>query len=92
VENPLARLRFARDHRWSRRHLSEFVDGEMTAGQRLRVERHTRNCRECRALLDSVEMMVSMLAGLSARPKESVASGVLARVHERLVAEDDQLA
>ena len=92
MQKPLARLRFARDHRWSQRHMSEYIDAEMTAASIRRIERHTDACRECRALLASLQTMISALAGLSAPPAEPVAGDVAARVRQRLAADDDQLA
>ena len=89
MRTPLARLRFARDHRWSHRHMSEYLDGEMRADEGRRVERHMRECLECRALLASLQLMSSGLAGLSGRPRESVAGTVVARVHQRLAQGDD---
>jgi len=89
MRGPLARLRFARDHRWSHRHMSEYIEGEMRADESRRVERHMGECLECRALLASLQMMSSALAGLSGPPKESVAGAVVARVHQRLAQEDD---
>ena len=92
MQGLLVRLRFARDHRWSQRHVSEYIDTEMTAASICRIERHTRVCPECRALLATLQTMISALAELSAPPEEPVARAVVARVHERLAADDDQLA
>jgi anti-sigma factor RsiW len=88
MQNPLARLRFTRDHRWSQRHMSAYIDAEMTTASIRRIERHTRDCRECRALLASVQTMISELARLSP-PGERVAPAVVAQVRQRLAADDD---
>jgi anti-sigma factor RsiW len=92
MQNPLARLRFARVHRWAHRRVSDYHDGEMGAAERLRVEQHARECSECRALLASLETMTSALAELSGPPTKSVSGAVLTEVHERLAADDEQLA
>lgn len=89
MRSPLARLRFALDHRWSQAHMSDYVDAEMAAGDRVRVERHTDDCPECRALLAALEAIVATLAALPARPATSVAAAVLAGVRKRLDAGDD---
>ena len=86
---PLARIRFALDHRWSQAHMSEYVDGELTARHRERIERHTRDCSDCRELLASLQQMISTLATFRGRPEESVASSVLAGVRQRLARGDD---
>jgi anti-sigma factor RsiW len=88
MRSPLARSRFARDHRWSQAHMSEYVDAELTA--RDRIERHARDCSECRELLASLQQMISALATLPAPPAESVAVSVLAGVRQRLARGDDE--
>ena len=87
--SPLARIRFWRDHRWSQAHLSEYVDAELAQGDRERIERHIRDCSECRELLASLQEMVSALATLG-RPRESVAGAVLAGVQQRLARGDGE--
>lgn len=80
----LARLRFARDHRWSPDRMSEYIDAELTHGDRERIEHHLRDCPECRELLGALETLVATLGGLPGRPAETVATRVLAGVHDRL--------
>ena len=87
---PLARIRFARDHRWSRAHMSEYVDAELTARESARIERHTQDCSECRELLGSLRQMISTLGTLPGRPTESVAGSVLAGFQQRLARDDDE--
>jgi anti-sigma factor RsiW len=88
--SPLARIRFARDHRWSQAHMSEYVDGELTARDRHRIEGHTRDCSDCRELLTGLEEMIVTLATLGGRPEESVAGSVLAGVRQRLARDDGE--
>jgi anti-sigma factor RsiW len=90
MRSPLARSRFARDHRWSQAHMSEYVDAELTARDRERIERHARDCSECRELLASLQQMILALATLPAPPAESVAVSVLAGVRQRLARGDDE--
>jgi anti-sigma factor RsiW len=90
MRSPLARGRFARDHRWSQAHMSEYVDAELTARDRERIERHARDCSECRELLASLQQMISALATLPAPPAESVDVSVLAGVRQRLARGDDE--
>jgi anti-sigma factor RsiW len=86
----LARIRFARDHRWSQAHMSEYVDAELSARDSERIERHTRECSACRELLTSLQQMISTLATFPGRPAESVAGSVLAGVRQRLARGDDE--
>ena len=88
--NPLARLRFAYDHRWSQAHMSEYVDAELTARERARIERHTRDCSDCRELLTSLQQMISTLATFPGRPADSVAGAVLAGVRQRMARGDGE--
>ena len=88
----LARLRFIRDHRWSPRHMSEYLDADLDAAGRARIERHAQDCPECRDLLSSLQTMVAALGSMPGRPASSVAGAVLTGVHERLGSGDDQPA
>ncbi len=88
----LGRIRFMRDHRWAPDHMSEYIDAEMDAAQRARIDRHVHDCPECRDLLASLRSMVTTLGSLPGRPAESVAGAVLAGVHERLGTGDDRPA
>jgi anti-sigma factor RsiW len=92
MRHVLERIRFMRDHRWSPARMSDYIDAEMDAGERARMEHHVRDCPECRDLLASLQTMVATLAGLPGRPAESVAGAVLAGVHERLGTDDDRPA
>jgi anti-sigma factor RsiW len=54
-------VRFAIDHRWAPRQMSDYLDGELATGARARMERHTAVCQPCRDLLDGLERMVDLL-------------------------------
>jgi hypothetical protein len=45
--------------------LSSYLDDELTAGRRQRVERHLRQCEECRRQLEGLQAVVRHLEGLS---------------------------
>ena len=83
------RLRFALDHRWSPAHMSEYLDGDLDAGGRERIEGHVRACPECQELLRGLQAMVQALGGMRGRAGEGVAAAVLAGVYERLEAGGD---
>lgn len=87
------RLRFARDHRWVRRHLSEYLDDELDPVGRERTEHHARDCVECDELLGSLRTMLKALGTIGGEPGRAVAATVFAGVHDRLAAggRDDQL-
>ena len=60
------RLRFGRDHRWAPVHFSGYLDGELAASRRGRMERHLADCPECRRLLASLRQMLNALVRLPA--------------------------
>jgi anti-sigma factor RsiW len=79
-------LRFRRDHRWTPLHMSAYVDSDLRAQARARLEHHTAECPKCRAVLDDLRHMLALLH--SAPSPEPVADGpaiataVLQRLHE----------
>ncbi len=76
--------RFLLDHRFTQRHASEVVDGELAAGAQRRAERHASICPVCRELLASLRATVARLAAL--READEQAGRVVAvRVAERVV-------
>ncbi len=73
-------LRQMVDHRFTKAHASEYLDGELPQAECERVERHASVCPKCRALLTSLRRMIETLPGLVAQPRPSVADGVLERL------------
>lgn len=69
-----------RDHRWSRRHVHDYLDGELDTAQRARLERHARLCPECGPMLRSFVRLLRLLPLLRLAPLSSVAPGVLAHL------------
>jgi anti-sigma factor RsiW len=74
------RLSTKLDHRWSRRRMSQYIDGELGSRERRRLDRHTDICPECRRALRTLSVVVSALRGLR-RPEQA---GVGPRVVQRL--------
>jgi anti-sigma factor RsiW len=73
-----------RDHRWTPRHASEYLDDDLGPEERRRVARHRRECPECDALLEALRSMVVVLGGMRGSAGSSVAAAVLAGVREEL--------
>jgi anti-sigma factor RsiW len=74
-------LRQRLDHRWSRRHLSEFIDGELSARDRRRLEAHASVCPECGRMRRTLAVLVHELRRLAARRSNgSVAPAVVERI------------
>jgi anti-sigma factor RsiW len=87
VSDVTHQARFLRDHRWAPGRISAYLDGELASRSQARLERHAEECPECRAVLDSLRRMLSLLQGLPpASPKPAaleIAAAVRARLHER---------
>lgn len=58
-------LRKRRDHRFSHRHLSAYVDNELAPAQMERIEGHLAVCKECRRELSELEATQNVLSSLS---------------------------
>lgn len=76
--------RFMRDHMWTRRHLSEYLDGELDSAGRARVERHVHRCPACHRLLATLRRTLEGLhaLGQGPLPAEGVADSVIRRLRE----------
>jgi len=66
--------------------MSEYVDGELSAAERARMERHAGDCPECDRVLAGLRALVHRLAGLptphSGVDAVQVAAAVRARLDE----------
>ena len=65
--------------------MSAYLDGELAAAQRARLERHSEECRQSRGLLRDLRRMLDRLHGLSpggARAVPDIAASVRARLRE----------
>lgn len=78
--NPIKRMMFMRDHRWTGAHASEYIDGELSEGDRRRLERHAGMCPECRRMLATLRRTLRELTGLQQEQPPSVADSVIDRL------------
>ncbi|MCL4287600.1 MAG: zf-HC2 domain-containing protein [Thermoleophilia bacterium] len=78
---PIASIRFMREHRWTARHLSPYIDRELSEPERRRVEEHAHLCPACHRLLHSLRRTVAGLGALRDRAADGpdVTAGVLGR-------------
>jgi anti-sigma factor RsiW len=61
--------------------LSDYLDGELTAGERAAVDAHLTTCSECRSTLDALRAIVSDAAQLrDVPPANDLWSGVASRI------------
>jgi anti-sigma factor RsiW len=84
MKDVVHRARFLRDHRWTPRHMSSYLDGDLASQARARLERHTGECAECRGVLHSLRRMLVRLHNLptSAHAASDLAQVVRQRLHE----------
>jgi anti-sigma factor RsiW len=78
------RARFRRDHRWAAGQMSPYLDGELGVMRSTRMERHVRECAECRALLAGLRRMLSALQRLPPPAGGADAIAIAASVRLRL--------
>ena len=81
--NLVARTRFRRDHRWTPKHLSDFVDGDLPSRGRTRLQRHVDNCPDCHRALVTLQRMLDRLHHLP-RPGPADTPDIAAAVRRRL--------
>jgi anti-sigma factor RsiW len=56
---PFAR---AGDHDWSQGHLSHYVEGDLTARSRRRLERHAAECPDCSRGIRAMKALLGLIA------------------------------
>ena len=55
---------YADDHQWSQRHLSHYVEGDLSRRARRRLDRHARDCADCGRGLRALRALVYAVQGL----------------------------
>jgi anti-sigma factor RsiW len=80
----LHRVRHERDHRWAPGHMSDYLDGELDLSRRRRMQRHVKECPECRRLLTMLRRMVGALHRLPPPVGGADALRIAASVRRRL--------
>ena len=73
----LHRARVWLDHRWAPDHMSDYLDGELSASGRGRMDRHIGECDECHRVLAGLRAMLDALHRL---PSPSGAGGDAVRI------------
>ena len=68
------------DHRYTKAHASDYLDGDLAEAGRKRVERHASVCPQCRELLASLRRMIDALPALGPSAPATVTDRVLERL------------
>lgn len=80
---------FTRDHRFTVRHASDYLDGDLGRDDLERVQRHASLCPRCHELLDGMRRTVGALSTLRAPERSSADSSIVSSVLQ--VLDDEQL-
>jgi anti-sigma factor RsiW len=73
----MASLHTRLEHRFARRRMSDYVDGDRSAAQRRRLERHADLCPECGPLRRALMWLVVELRELRRPPDRSIVPDVV---------------
>jgi Putative zinc-finger len=77
-------LQEKRDHRWSQRHVHDYLDDELDRAGRARLERHARLCPECGPMLRTFIALLRLLPLLHLESRSPVSPlTAKTREHER---------
>jgi hypothetical protein len=68
------------DHRWSQRHLSHYVAGDLPLRARRRLDRHARDCADCGRGVRAVHSLVYAMQGLGGLAGVSAPATIFDRV------------
>ncbi len=73
-------FRDKRDHAWSGRHMSDYIDRDLSPADRERLKRHAEGCPECGPMLRMLVATVSALGRLGGARRGSVAAATIERI------------
>lgn len=68
------------EHAWAQRHLSHYLEGDLRARARRRIERHAADCPECTRGIRALKALLRLLPGVAERGKARAPAGVFDRV------------
>ncbi len=84
MSNVVHRIRFRLDHRWVPAHMSDYLDGDLGARPRRRLEDHVAECAQCRRTLAALRAMLTALHALPPPRAEAQAARIATAVRLRL--------
>ncbi len=82
IRRLLERRRYMREHRWTQAHLSEYLERQLSAYERERVEARVRICPDCTRVLATLRRTLEGLRMLRAQPQPGLADGVIERLRD----------
>ena len=78
------RMRVHCECRWAKGHMSDYLDGELAASRRRRMQRHVEVCPKCRRVLATLHRMVGALRRVPPPAGGADAREIAASVRRRL--------
>lgn len=76
----MASWRTTREHRWTARHIHDYLDDDLRPDERGRVEQHVGVCPECRRALASLQRLLSGLVALRPAAPAGLAPSIVERL------------
>ena len=73
------------DHQWSQQHLSHYVEGDLGASARRRLERHAGNCVDCGRGIRAMGALLRLAGALAASEPIRAPAGIFGRVRSAAV-------
>jgi len=80
IRRLLGRVAFRRDHRFTERHMSAYLEGELPARAHHRVEGHVGVCPQCRRVFATLKRTVRSLQALGAPARPGLSEGIIERL------------
>lgn len=80
IRRLVERRRYMREHNWTHAHLSDYLDEELSPGERERVREHVGVCPHCRRVLRTLKRTLENLVDLRGEPRPGLADGVIERL------------
>ena len=68
------------DHQWSQQHLSHYVEGDLGARARRRLDRHASDCIDCGRGIRAMRALVRLIPGTEGRDIIRAPAGIFGRV------------
>jgi hypothetical protein len=68
------------DHQWSQLHLSHYVDGDLSARARRRLEHHAEDCVDCGRGIRAMRALLRLIPAIEGREIVRAPGGIFDRV------------
>lgn len=73
------------DHQWSQEHLSHYVEGDLRAGARRRLERHAEDCVDCGPGIRAMRALLRLIPAFAASEPIRAQADIFDRVRSGAV-------